>query len=62
MGTRTIRYYAVAINGDGDIGQLFVIRKLGRHASATWTGKTYGSMREAAKDMARLNCAYEIEG
>ena len=56
MNTRTIQYYAVALNSDGKIGQLLVIRKLGKHASATWTGKTYRNMKAARTDLIRLNC------
>ena len=56
MSTQTIRYYAVALNPDGEIGQLSIVRKLGKHSSATWTGKTYPNMKEARADLIRLNC------
>lgn len=54
---RTIKYFAVAFNDDGKIGQLFVVRTLGKHASATWTGKIYRNMKAANAGLTRLNCS-----
>lgn len=53
---KTIKYFACALNDDGKIGQLLVIRKLGKHVGATWTGKVYRDMRDANSDLTRLNC------
>jgi len=49
-----IKYYAYAFDGK-NIGQLLVTVINGR-TSQEWTGKKYGTVKEASADMERLNC------
>lgn len=57
----TIRYYAVARDPQGRIGQMLVTRLMAAPGvpaappRQVWTGVTYKTEREAAKDLARLN-------
>lgn len=53
--TRTITYYAFALNERGEIGQLVVVRKNGKQMRQDWTGVIYETERAAMADLARLN-------
>lgn len=58
--TKTIQYYAAAINPQGKIGQLLVTREMAGPGQCLskrqeWTGVTYRTQREAMADLARLN-------
>ena len=53
---KRITYYAFAKNKNGQIEQLEVIRPKGLPMIQVWTGKIYKSLKDAEKDMLKLNC------
>ena len=53
---KSITYFAFAKNRQGKIEQLRVMRPSGLPKMQTWTGKIYKSIKEAEKDMLKLNC------
>jgi hypothetical protein len=58
----TIKYFAYAVNAQGKIEQLLIVRKNGKQVSQVWQGKTYLTTEEANRDMIRLNCSNKEVG
>ncbi len=58
-----IAYYAIAERSDGRIGQVLVTvtpHPTKKSTQQEWTGVIYKSVREAYRDLERLNCRGEV--